>query len=101
MHTSLIPLILLLAAIACCCNAFTYTSLKRKSGACAVTQLSYTSSASASGGNNYQLTNNNDVPSSPLQTKPNWVPMELIEVISDDLNISQELFMQNYADIEA
>ena len=96
MHTSLIPILILLAAIAYCCNAFTYTSLKRKSGACAaVTQLSYT------GGNNYQLTNNNDVPSSPLQTKPNWVPMELIEVISDDLNISQELFMQNYADIEA
>lgn len=35
------------------------------------------------------------------KNKPQWVPMELVELLSDDLHIDPHQFAQSYADVEA
>jgi hypothetical protein len=34
-------------------------------------------------------------------TKPQWIPMELVELASEDLHLTQDEFIQSYVDVEA
>ena len=79
---------LLILLVAISCHAFIPCS-KRKASLLN-TQLWYTNTATT------------DDNTRKVQTKPNWVPMELVELVAtEELQISPEEFIQNYADIEA
>jgi len=46
-------------------------------------------------------TNNADTATTTAQQKPQWVPMEIIELAAEDLAIPPSQFIQTYSDIEA
>eukprot|EP01083_Nonionella_stella_P195853 721048_1 len=51
----------------------------------------------------YTISNTNEVTTDhgKIQIKPNWVPVELAELAAEDLQMTNEDFVQIYADIEA
>ena len=99
MYKSIFCIIILLATTFLCCHAFT-PSPERKSSLCINTQLPYTSSSS-SNVDDTTTTTSFDADDQTTKKKPNWVPMELVELASEDLQMSHEEFIQHYADIEA
>ena len=97
MYKSIFCIIILLSATTfLCCHAFTPSS-----SLCTNTQLPYTSSSSSNIDDTTTTTTSFDADGQTTTKKPNWVPMELVELASEDLQMSQEEFIQHYADIEA
>eukprot|EP00579_Thalassiosira_antarctica_P002761 CAMPEP_0201876208 /NCGR_PEP_ID=MMETSP0902-20130614/7960_1 /ASSEMBLY_ACC=CAM_ASM_000551 /TAXON_ID=420261 /ORGANISM="Thalassiosira antarctica, Strain CCMP982" /LENGTH=320 /DNA_ID=CAMNT_0048403405 /DNA_START=31 /DNA_END=993 /DNA_ORIENTATION=+ len=68
------------------CNAFTSSS--KRNARCP--PLLYTNS------NTDAIADNR-----PLQIKPNWVPWELVELAAADMQMTEEEFVETFADIEA
>lgn len=65
------------------CNSFTPSSRRKSS----CSPLLYTVDSVTDGHN--------------VQINPNWIPMELVELAAEDLHMTDEDFIETYADIEA
>jgi len=61
------------------------------------TSTTTTTSSGGSGGSGGMVLSNN----SHHTKQPQWIPMELVELASEDLQLTQEQFIQYYVDVEA
>ena len=86
----------LTSSTAPCC---TQQHTSRRKFTASGTSLLYTTSS----GNSSSDRINRSVYSSSGQSsaKPHWIPMELVELASEDLQLTQDEFIQSFVDVEA
>ena len=86
----------LLLSLCSSSHGFSYSKRKQQQQQFGSSSLHYTTNAdntNQGGGGTTTLTS--------TQQKPEWVPMEIIELAASDLHITPSQFIQHYSDIEA